>query len=182
MQQTIARKIDIGRLYIVPVFSLFLFLIIRRVMTEAGRLSGATNHELLSIAYQILLVCFYILIIGLYLFRGPAISSSRSLPANVIAVYALACLGRSISIIPQARRLVRTGPYRFIRHPLYAGELIGVFGVVLAGMSIAALPVYLLLVLMQAYRAKQEERLLGEVFPEYREYSQVTARFVPGIY
>jgi protein-S-isoprenylcysteine O-methyltransferase Ste14 len=38
-------------------------------------------------------------------------------------------LGRSISILPQARQLVTSGPYAFVRHPLYLGEMTAMLGI-----------------------------------------------------
>src|SRR5690349_23390974 len=38
-------------------------------------------------------------------------------------------LGRSFSLVPQARNVVQTGPYRWIKHPLYLAEEIAVLGV-----------------------------------------------------
>ena len=46
------------------------------------------------------------------------------LRAYILAVWGLLYLRKSFSIIPEARRVVSGGPYRFIRHPLYAAEII----------------------------------------------------------
>jgi protein-S-isoprenylcysteine O-methyltransferase Ste14 len=48
------------------------------------------------------------------------------------SLYSLKTLGRSIGIVPQARTLVRSGPYRLIRHPLYVGEIVTFGGIILA--------------------------------------------------
>ena len=100
----------------------------------------------------------------------------------VLSIYSIYSLGKSFSIIPQARKLVQSGPYRLVRHPIYLGELISIFGVILTGLTIPKLIMYLLLIGCQVYRALQEEKLLAGVFPqEYEEYSSRTARFIPGI-
>ena len=100
----------------------------------------------------------------------------------VVSIYSLSVLGRNFSIIPQARNLVQTGPYRLVRHPLYLGELISVFGIVMAGFAIIKLIFYFFLILCQIYRAFQEEKLLAKIFPEYEEYCLRTARFIPGVF
>jgi protein-S-isoprenylcysteine O-methyltransferase Ste14 len=99
----------------------------------------------------------------------------------VLSIFALGSLGKSFSIIPQARRLIETGPYRIVRHPLYVSEIIGVFGLVLADFTIPKIAIFLLLVVLQVYRAYQEEKLLADAFPEYKEYSSKTSRFIPGM-
>src|SRR5262249_57043082 len=48
---------------------------------------------------------------------------------TVVAISAVLALGRSISILPEARRLVIWGPYALVRHPLYLGEIIAIFGI-----------------------------------------------------
>ena len=47
------------------------------------------------------------------------------------ALYSLSYLGRRFSIVPEARGLVTSGPYRLTRHPIYLGEIIAGFGLVL---------------------------------------------------
>jgi hypothetical protein len=53
------------------------------------------------------------------------------LSGSILATAVLLYLGRSFSILPEARRLVVTGPYRFVRHPLYATETICMLGLVI---------------------------------------------------
>ncbi len=91
-------------------------------------------------------------------------------------------LGKTFSIIPQARRLVVRGPYRMVRHPLYLGEIIGVLGLILAGFSALKLFIFLLLVACQVYRAGEEEKLLSVAFQEYAGYASKTARFIPRVF
>ncbi len=99
-----------------------------------------------------------------------------------LSIYSLSSLGRSFSIIPQARKLVQGGPYRLVRHPLYLGELIGLFGVVLIGLTILKIMLFFLIIMCQIYRAFEEEKLLTNVFPEYKDYCARTARFIPGVF
>lgn len=121
-----------------------------------------------------------------FLGKPPSVTQGMLLVANlvitsgiVLSIYSVCSLGRSFSIIPQARKLIQSGPYRVVRHPLYLGELISVFGIVLAGVTIPKITLYFVLVVCQVYRAFQEEKLLSSVFPEYKEYCLKTARFIP---
>jgi len=99
-----------------------------------------------------------------------------------LAVYAFAHLNRSTSIMPEARRLVTAGPYRFVRHPVYLFEEIGVIGVALPFASPWTLVWLLIHLGFQFQRMKNEERVLRGVFPEYEDYARRTARLIPGIY
>ena len=101
---------------------------------------------------------------------------------TAFAISAGLVLGRSISILPEARRLVTWGPYALVRHPLYLGEIVAVTGVVLQYLSAWALLLLGLLCVVQLQRMKNEERVLSQVFPEYGDYMTRTARLVPGVY
>ncbi len=170
----------IHHLLMVCFYSLIIFLYFLRSQARSTSRSLVTN----LIAIVATFIPFALPFLG-----KPALNKVEILlVANVIiiigivfSIFALGSLGKSFSIIPQARKLIETGPYRVVRHPLYVGELIGVFGLVLASVTFLKIAIFLLLVVLQVYRAFQEEKLLANVFPEYRAYSSKTSRFVPGI-
>ena len=98
------------------------------------------------------------------------------------AICAVLVLGRSISLLPEARQLVTWGPYALVRHPLYLGEMVAVAGVALQYLSAWALLLLALVCVVQLQRMKYEERVLSRSFPEYGDYMARTARLVPGVY
>ena len=94
----------------------------------------------------------------------------------------LAWLRRSFSVLPEARRLVTSGPYALVRHPVYAFEELTLFGVMLQFLQPWALALFFGQLCFQFARIPFEERVLADAFPEYAEYASRTARFIPGIY
>jgi protein-S-isoprenylcysteine O-methyltransferase Ste14 len=91
-------------------------------------------------------------------------------------------LGRSFSLIPQARKLVTSGPYAIVRHPLYLVEEAAVAGVLLQYAWFAALPFLVLHVTVQIMRMQLEEKVLQKAFPEYAAYVRHTPRLIPGVW
>src|SRR6202163_3847088 len=76
------------------------------------------------------------------------------------ALYSLSYLGRRFSIVPEARGLVTTGPYRFTRHPIYLGEIIAGFGLVLPTLLSLHAVVFGIFLAAQVVRTYFEERVL----------------------
>lgn len=101
---------------------------------------------------------------------------------NYLCVVVLLHLGRSISIMAEARKLVTGGPYRVIRHPLYLAEQVAIVGVFLQFLSWQAAAVLLVHFVFQVRRMLNEERVLAETFPEYRDYIGRTSRLIPGVW
>ena len=99
-----------------------------------------------------------------------------------LAIYAASILGRSISILPEARRLVTWGPYALVRHPLYLGEIAATIGVALQYRSAWALLLLVLVCAFQFQRMKYEEQVLFQAFPNYSAYMARTPRLIPGVY
>jgi protein-S-isoprenylcysteine O-methyltransferase Ste14 len=97
------------------------------------------------------------------------------------AVWSLHVLGRNVSVLAQARGVVDRGPYHWVRHPLYAGEIVSALGIAIGTNSLAAMGAWLVLCGLQVYRARQEEQVLLRVLPAYRDYQSRTAALLPGV-
>lgn len=112
----------------------------------------------------------------------PVLSNAITALGTAFSVYSLSTLGKSFSIIPQARCFVRNGAYKIVRHPVYLGELIAVLGIVIARLSFSTIVVYILFTVLMMYRAQHEEKLLRDVFPDYEAYAKTRSCFIPGVF
>ncbi len=81
-----------------------------------------------------------------------------------LALAAFLSLRANFSIVPEARSLVVTGPYRWIRHPMYFAELLMIAGFAVSGLRFTGLLVALSVLGLQIYRIRVEERLLSTTF------------------
>jgi protein-S-isoprenylcysteine O-methyltransferase Ste14 len=100
-----------------------------------------------------------------------------------LAIAARAQLGGNWSDIEAAQVLthqtvVRHGIYRFIRHPIYVGDLLLLTGLELALNSWLVLGVLVLTPIVLA-RAIREEELLKQSLTGYRDYCRTSKRFIP---
>jgi protein-S-isoprenylcysteine O-methyltransferase Ste14 len=109
-----------------------------------------------------------------------SITSTVLIIIGAISSFAvLRWLGKSFSIHAEARRLVTTGPYRLVRHPLYLCEGIATLGVTLQVISPPAVVFTLVFLLIQFRRMINEEAVLTSAFPEYTAYAARTPRLIP---
>lgn len=111
-----------------------------------------------------------------------ALSAVLILGGTAFAVYALLFLGPSISVMPEARRMVTSGPYSVVRHPLYLGEQLAFFGAALQFPSVWTPALYVAQLCCQLYRMRFEEQVLSESFEQYPAYKARTFRILPYIY
>lgn len=78
--------------------------------------------------------------------------------------------------------LIMTGPYAFIRHPMYTALILFTFGLFVNYPVIGHFLAFSLLFIVLNMKIAYEERLLTEHFPEYPEYQRSTHRLLPFIY
>jgi protein-S-isoprenylcysteine O-methyltransferase Ste14 len=83
----------------------------------------------------------------------------------------------------RGHRVVSTGPYAYVRHPMYAGFLLMLIGVPMLLGSWYGLAAAFVIAAMLAVRAVLEERELASALPDYRGYTaRVRYRLIPGIW
>lgn len=97
-------------------------------------------------------------------------------------LWSMRCLGTEFSPCNRARtpqKLVSTGPYHWVRHPIYTSNLLLMAGLFLFTASAWILANFLLLGVCYQHSASREEKRLSQQFPEYQLYSRQTGRFLP---
>ncbi|HML82307.1 MAG: isoprenylcysteine carboxylmethyltransferase family protein [Thiomonas sp.] len=91
----------------------------------------------------------------------------------------------NFNIVPEPRQgahLVTTGPYRWMRHPMYVALILFMAGVATAAHSPVQWALWIALGVVLNFKAAMEERLLSGVWPDYAGYARVTRRFIPGLW
>jgi protein-S-isoprenylcysteine O-methyltransferase Ste14 len=109
------------------------------------------------------------------------IATAFMLAGTLLAFWAAWSLGRGFSLLPQARQLVTSGPYRYVRHPIYLGGFLITLGEVWLRWSWLVVALNVVFVAAQVARLRYEEALLERTFPEYSEYRARTSCVIPGI-
>lgn len=148
-----------------------LLLVFRRDATRVGN-----KVELLIALSAIFIVAFL---------KGPTAGNIHWLPTaiQVIALLgwalSLMTLGRSFGIVPADRGLVQHGPYRYVRHPIYAFEALFFLGYLIAVPTLQSAIIIAVSSTLQIVRILREERII-EGYAEYRR--TVPWRLIPGVW
>ena len=124
---------------------------------------------------------------GPLLLRAPALITGAAavvtLGGVLLALAAAFELGTNFSFGPQSRRLVVTGPYRVVRHPMYLAELLMTAGIVMVAMHLTVVIGVCVVIVLQVVRISAEERLLMRTMPTYRTYVRATrCRLIPSVW
>jgi len=106
-----------------------------------------------------------------------------ALIAGLVVVWMFRTLGRNLTDTVVTRKqhtLVTTGPYRWVRHPLYTlALLLGVANTLAAANWFFLVAGCLVFLLLAIRTRKEEENLIARFGDDYRNYMQRTGRFVP---
>ena len=119
---------------------------------------------------------------------GPLAWSGNGLTIGgmLFAAWARYHLGRYWSghvTLKEGHKLIRTGPYRLARHPLYTGFLTAVLGSAVTAWTLGAFGGFVLVVIAITIKIYREEALMTREFgDEYAQFKRETAALVPFVY
>jgi protein-S-isoprenylcysteine O-methyltransferase Ste14 len=152
------------------------------VKTPSNQPNLLKSYTLVAIQFGALLA---LALTGPILARQP-LWLAAELAALALATWAILTVRlHKVSIIPDVRpdsELVRHGPYRWIRHPMYAAILLGALALVLDTPALLRWLIYAVLAVDLLVKLTYEERLLLAAFPHYAEYQAATKRLLPFVY
>jgi protein-S-isoprenylcysteine O-methyltransferase Ste14 len=126
-----------------------------------------------------------ILLTGPLLTQPPLLLAveAAALGLAVWAILAMRLSNLRVTPEPGAEaQLVRHGPYRWIRHPMYAALLLGALGLVLAQPAPLRWALWLVLLANLLIKLHYEEGLLRRHFPGYAAYMASSKRLIPYLY
>jgi protein-S-isoprenylcysteine O-methyltransferase Ste14 len=169
---------QLGNLLLLPSEGLaVVFLLLRRSSTEISR-------RPIEWALAMAATCAPLLVIpgGTPLPLAIRVAPLVLLVGMALQIHAKITLGRSFGCVPAHRGLKLGGPYRFVRHPMYAGYMLSHTAFLAMNATLWNLVVYLIAYALQIPRLLAEERMLCRD-PGYRDYvATVRFRLIPRLY
>ena len=87
-----------------------------------------------------------------------------------------------VSAAPAGVMMMRRGPYRIVRHPMYSAVLLFVWVGIASHVSAATLAVGIAVTAVAVARVVAEERLLRVQYPDYQAYARTTGALVPYLF
>lgn len=141
--------------------------------------------------------CLALVAAGALVFPGFAPGGDRGdmrLLGDVLIVAGLALVVWAVATLQQANAftalphpradgtLVETGPYRFLRHPIYSGLILAAIGGSISRESVAAALAALALAIVLDLKRRREELWLAERYPGFAAYRARTHALVPYLY
>ncbi|MEW5315699.1 MAG: hypothetical protein WDW38_007109 [Sanguina aurantia] len=103
----------------------------------------------------------------------------------LFACWARSILGSNWSAVVQVKQdheLIEKGPYRYVRHPIYTGILLGLFGTAVLLGEWRALIGFAIMFVSFWRKLRLEETWLGEYFgPKYGDYMKRVKALIPGV-
>ena len=137
------------------------------------------------VAYLVMVAGLIGLILTRNLFSAAPLVIAVQVIAVLLGVWARIAFGRRsfhLAANPTAGGLVTTGPYRYIRHPIYTAASLFTCAGVLAHWSWPSALLGFLVLAGGVVRALSEETLVAQRYPEYRQYAARTWRMVPFVF
>jgi protein-S-isoprenylcysteine O-methyltransferase Ste14 len=144
------------------------------------------DAKVLSILGYLLMIAGLLGLIALRsLFSPSPLVIAVQLAAVALMVWARWTFGRRsfhFAADPTTGGLVTSGPYHWVRHPIYTAVCTFAAAGALAHLSASAIACFLVILAGSVARMLTEERLLRQRYPEYSRYAARTKRMVPGLF
>ncbi len=84
--------------------------------------------------------------------------------------------------IKENSKFIKTGAYKYIRHPMYFSLFLMMGGIILTKIDIINIVLYISLIIVLYSKAKKEENFWSEKLEEYEEYKKHTKMFIPFVF
>jgi protein-S-isoprenylcysteine O-methyltransferase Ste14 len=137
--------------------------------------------------YAIIIVVLAVLVLivkGDFFSRSPLVIAGQVIAILLLVWARVTFRGQEFSFTarPGNGPLIRRGPYRFVRHPMYAGGLLLIWSAVLGHWSLLNGAIGIVVTVLVFVKISLEEHLLRQRYPDYSVYAGQTKRLVPFIY
>jgi len=132
----------------------------------------------------VILALLALIVRGAFFSSRPLVIAGQALAVVLLIAARVAFESQKFNVTadPADGPLVRRGPYRLIRHPMYAGALLLIWAGIAGHWSMVNAVIGAVVLTVIALRIDMEERLLISRYPDYVEYRKHTRRIIPFIY
>jgi len=144
------------------------------------------SKDFIYVISQFILLGLYLLNLNIFEFKITIVIRYISLLILILGIFifglALIQLNKNLSPFPTPKNdsnLIESGLYKYIRHPIYTGILLIVFGYGVYSQSEFKLIISLLLLILFYFKSSYEEQQLNKKFEKYIEFKRKTGRFFP---
>jgi protein-S-isoprenylcysteine O-methyltransferase Ste14 len=150
----------LGVVIIVPLISLMIW----AEITKFAQLPLHLQGNIVNVS-----IGFFLTVVGLSFAVWSRIKLSRNWSGEV-------------RLLPN-QKLVRDGPYRVVRNPIYTGQILGILGTAVALLDVISCLVFLVVVFTLVQKSKDEEELLVKQFGiEYEQYKKEVKMLIPFLF
>jgi protein-S-isoprenylcysteine O-methyltransferase Ste14 len=149
-----------------------------------GKMKTVKFKGYLIVAIQV--ICLVFIFISGSLFADHPVLLILEVAGFILGIWAVAIMDVcNLNIAPYIKKdahLVTDGPYRLIRHPMYAAALLIIWPLIIDQFSLWRLIAALILTVDLLTKMLFEEALLKEHFAEYQSYMKKTKRLIPFVF
>lgn len=144
------------------------------------------SHPAISFSLVIIQFACILFLLWLEPWLASGILATVQLFAIIVGITAVYAMHLDhLSVLPDPLpniQLVTTGPYRWIRHPMYASILYFFTPILLTSSNLISWLIFIILIIDLLFKLHYEEKLLTERLADYTQYQQHTKKLIPYLY